>query len=334
MYRSAQTRSKSAKLKIIGQPHVHARGQSQSSDDLNWQRICVGSIMTLPAFDYLAPQTLEEALSVLEKHGDAARPIAGGQSLMPVLAFRLACPALLVDLRHLRHLRHIDIGPDGTTLGAMTRWRDIETDPGLAKAHPLLVAAVRHVAHYQIRNRGTVGGSLAHADPAAELPGIAVACDAELTLASVDGTRTISAADFFVGTLTTSLRSGELIVGIRFPRWPETRRWGFREFARRQGDFALAGVGLHFDLASDGRVVAAHIGAFGAVQFPRRLTAAEDALNGKFIDDGTIAAAAAATRDTVDPPDDFHGSARYRRALIGTLVERALHDAVERPPAC
>src|SRR5712692_379273 len=166
------------------------------------------------AFDYRAPATLDEAVALLASD-PGARPIAGGQSLMPVLNFRLAAPSLLVDLRRIRGLGHIAIGPDGIRLGATVRWRDIEDDARLDTVHPLLRAAVAHVAHYQIRNRGTVGGSLAHADPAAELPGIAVTCDAEIIVVGAVGARTIPAAEFFTGSLTTVLRSDELVTELR-----------------------------------------------------------------------------------------------------------------------
>lgn len=290
--------------------------------------------MTLPLFDYVAPRSLDAALAVLDREGDAACPLAGGQSLMPVLAFRLAAPRVLVDLRHLDELRGIRIDHDGTTLGALVRWCDIERAAALAAAQPLLAAAVAHVAHYQIRNRGTVGGSLAHADPAAELPGVAVACDAVLTLAGRGGRRSLPAVDFFLAPLTTALAPGELVVDLRLPAWPARRRWGFREFARRRGDFALAGVALHFDLDAAGLAANARIGVFGAGPTPQRLPAAEAALNGRVPDGDTIEAVAAAARQAVDPPDDLHASARYRRALAGTLVGRALHDAMTRGGAC
>lgn len=165
--------------------------------------------MKLPPFDYACPTTLPEAIALLASHDDA-KPIAGGQSLVPMLAFRLAQPTLLVDLRKLADLRGIRISDAGVTLGAMVRWRDIEDDEGLATAHPLLKAAIAHVAHYQIRNRGTVGGSLAHADPAAELPGIAVTCDAEITLVGAAGARTIRAGEFFTGPLSTVRQADEI----------------------------------------------------------------------------------------------------------------------------
>ncbi len=168
--------------------------------------------MKLPAFDYACPTTLAEAVSLLASRQGEAKALAGGQSLVPMLAFRLAAPALLVDLNKLTELGHINIGNDGVRLGAMVRWRQIEDDARLASAHPLLVAAIDHVAHYQIRNRGTVGGSMAHADPAAEMPGIAVTCEAEISVIGSSGARVIKAADFFLGPLMTALTPDEIIV--------------------------------------------------------------------------------------------------------------------------
>src|SRR5712671_3508082 len=182
--------------------------------------------MKLPPFEYACPTTINEAVALLANHSGEAKPLAGGQSLMPMMAFRIAHPALLVDLRKLPGLREIKIANDGVRLGAMVRWRDIEDDARLATAHPLLKAAITHVAHYQIRNRGTVGGSLAHADPAAEMPGIAVTCDAEIAVVGRSGAHVIQAADFFQGALTTALKADEIIVEIRLPFWPVARRWG------------------------------------------------------------------------------------------------------------
>ena len=190
-------------------------------------------------FDYQAPDTLREAIDLLASNPEAF-VIAGGQSLMPVLAFRLATPSLLVDLRRLPGLGNIAISDDGFRLGALVRWRDIEDDQRLMAAHPLLHAAVTHVAHYQIRNRGTVGGSLAHADPAAELPGVAVTCEGEITLFGAAGSRTVRAGDFFTGPLSTLRRPDEIVTELRLPKWPSGRRWAFRKYARRDGDFALA----------------------------------------------------------------------------------------------
>ena len=167
--------------------------------------------MKLPLFDYAAPATLAEAIALLAASGGTAKALAGGQSLLPTMAFRLAMPTLLVDLRRLAGLDRITLDEDGVRLGAKVRWRDIEDDTRLRTAHPLLAAAITHVAHYQIRNRGTVGGNLAHADPAAEMPGVAVACDAELVLTGSKGTRVVRSADFFLGPLTTALADDELI---------------------------------------------------------------------------------------------------------------------------
>src|ERR671916_1688951 len=200
--------------------------------------------MKLPPFEYKSPTTLAEAVAILAAE-DGARLLAGGKSLLPVLAFRLAAPSVLVDLRRIPDLRRITIDDGGVHLGAMTRWRDILDDKRLQTAHPLLAAAIEHVAHYQIRNRGTVGGSLAHADPATEMPGIAVTCDAEIEVVGAAGARTIAAADLFVGPLTTSLKPDEIITGVRLAAWPKTRRWTFEEFAKRRGDYALAAVAVY-----------------------------------------------------------------------------------------
>jgi aerobic carbon-monoxide dehydrogenase medium subunit len=279
--------------------------------------------MKMPAFEYACPGTLSEAVSLLASGNGDAKPLAGGQSLLPMLAFRLAQPALLVDLRKLAELREIRISADGVRLGAMVRWRDILDDSRLATAHPLLKAAVAEVAHYQIRNRGTVGGSLAHADPAAEMPGIAVTCEAELSVVGRSGTRVIKAADFFHGPLTTALEPDEIIVAVKLPAWPARRRWGFQEFARRRGDFALAAAAVFYD-DPQGKARNAHVGAIGVADRPLRLHGAEAAINGNAIDEDTIARAEAAASAEVHPESDIHASGAYRRALIGTMVERAL----------
>jgi carbon-monoxide dehydrogenase medium subunit len=283
--------------------------------------------MKLPPFDYACPGTLSEAVALLASRDGDAKALAGGQSLVPMLAFRLAQPALLVDLRKLADLRGIRIFDKSVTLGAMVRWREIEDDARLATAHPLLKAAIAHVAHYQIRNRGTVGGSIAHADPAAEMPGIAMTCDAEIAVVGQSGARVIPAADFFQGALTTALTADEIIVEIRLPAWPKRRRWGFQEFARRRGDFAMAAAAVFYDQDESGNAKNAHVGVVGVADRPLRLAAVEDVLNGQTVDEATIAKAEAATSASVDPQDDIHASAAYRRALVGTMVERALKHA-------
>jgi len=286
--------------------------------------------MKLPAFEYARPRTIAEAVALLSQHNGDAKPLAGGQSLLPVMAFRLASPSVLVDLGELSDLAQIEIGVRGVRLGARVRWRDIEDHASLARAHPLLVAAIDHVAHYQIRNRGTVGGSLAHADPAAELPGIAVTCDGMIHVTGAKALRQIAAADFFLGPLTTALASDELIVALELPPWPMNRCWGFEELARRRGDFALAGVAVYFDRDSSGRACNTHIGVIGAGPHPQRIPAAEAAFNGHRVDEQAIVRAAQAAAAGVEPFDDIHASAQYRRALVQALTERALTTAQAR----
>jgi carbon-monoxide dehydrogenase medium subunit len=278
-------------------------------------------------FDYAAPASLDEAVALLAAHGGTAKLLAGGQSLMPVLNFRLAAPSLLVDLRQVPGLDRISVADDGVRLGSRVRWRDIERDGRLAAAHPLLQEAVAHVAHYQIRNRGTVGGSLAHADPAAELPGVAVACEGEIAVAGLNGRRTIAAASFFTGPLSTVLAADEIITELRLPPWPRGRRWGFLEFARRRGDFALAGIALFYDADAGGVARNAHVAVIGAATRPHRIPEAEAALNGRRADEAAILAAARAAAAGVDPPEDFHASAAYRRNLVEVMTERALRRA-------
>ncbi len=283
--------------------------------------------MKLPPFDYACPTSLAEAVALLASHDGEAKLLAGGQSLVPMLAFRVASPALLVDLRKLSELRAMTIKDGAVTLGAMVRWRDILEHPQLPAAHPLLAQAVEHVAHYQIRNRGTVGGSLAHADPAAELPCIAVTCEAGIVVRGEAGSRTIAAADFFHGPLMTALKPDEIVTEIRFPAWPAKRRFGFCEFARRRGDFALAGVAAFFD-DDGGKADNVHVGALGVADRPLRLGAVEKALNGNPVNDAAIVRAEAAATAAVDPPDDIHATGAYRKTLTGVMVERALRSAL------
>ena len=279
--------------------------------------------MKLPPFEYAAPATLGEALALLSSR-PGSKALAGGQSLIPTMAFRLATPPLLVDLRKLKGLAEISVSPKGVVLGGLVRWRDIQRHAELKEAHPLLVAAIGHVAHYQIRNRGTVGGSLAHADPAAELPGVAVTCDAELRVKGPHGERVIPAKDFFTGALSTVLADDELIVALHLPPWPATRRWGFEELSPRRGDFAYAGVAAFYDVDGGGRANNVHVGVIGACQRPHRIREAERALEGRAVDAAAIRDACAAAEQALDPPSDLHAGAAYRRALVGALLEKIL----------
>jgi aerobic carbon-monoxide dehydrogenase medium subunit len=280
--------------------------------------------MKASRFEYFRPTRLEDAIGLLARHGSEAKAIAGGQSLVPMMAFRLATPYYLVDVGRIPGLDQISIGPDGVRLGPLVRWRDIERSAELQRVHPLLVEAIRHVAHYQIRNRGTVGGSLAHADPAAELPGIAVTCDASIAVAGPSGERIIAARDFFLGPLMTALKLDELIVEIRLPAWPPDRHWAFQEFARRRGDFALAGVAVFYDRGPRGTAENVHVGAIGVADTPLRLGDVEVKIEGKIITDVIIHEASKAASACVAPADDIHAPGDYRRALLGVLTERAL----------
>jgi len=188
----------------------------------------------------------------------------------------------------------------------------------------LLYEAIKSVAHYQIRNRGTVGGSLAHADPSAEMPGVAVTCEACMTIVGPDGMRSETAAAFFTGPLQTSLEPDEILTEVVLPPWPRARRWAFLEFARRKGDFAMAGVALYYDLDDASQIADAHVGAIGIADRPVRLTEVEAALNGRRLDERLIATVAKVARESIDPPTDIHAPGNYRRALVATLLGRGL----------
>jgi carbon-monoxide dehydrogenase medium subunit len=287
--------------------------------------------MKPPRFDYYAPTDIDAALALFAELGEEARYLAGGQSLVPMMNFRVAAPTALIDLNRVAGMSDVGTEADGgLRLGAMVRTRRIETDPAIAAASPLLAAAAAHVAHVQIRNRGTIGGSIAHADPAAEFPGIVVACDAEIRLRGPDGGRAVPATDFFEGVFATAVGDGELVAEIVFPRWPADRRWAFRELARRDGDFALVGIAAWIDLDADGAVDNCGLAAIGAGDTPRRLPSAEAALKGEIPSPETFTAAAVAAAGDLEPGSDIHASAEYRREVGGVLVERTLREAWER----
>lgn len=281
------------------------------------------------AFDHVAPETLDQALALLVKHGDDAKILAGGQSLVPVLALRLASPSWLIDLNRIASLsgiRRLDSGE--LAIGALTRHRMVERSNVVALANPLLAAAMPWIAHVQIRNRGTIGGSLAHADPAAELPAICVACDAILVAQSQRGRREIAAADFFKGMFETALAADELLVEIRFPEWPAGRAHGFLEVARRHGDFAICGIAATVDFNQIGSISDSRIVAFGVNDRPVRLAAAERALIGTKGTSGAIRAVAAAASAGLSPRNDHHASSEYRLELAQVLTRRALIQAM------
>jgi CO/xanthine dehydrogenase FAD-binding subunit len=282
------------------------------------------------AFEYHDPHTTDEALALLAEYGDEAKALAGGQSLVPLMNFRLARPARLVDLNLIAELSYLRVELGALCVGAMTRQRELERAPLVAEGWPLLAEATRHIGHAQIRNRGTVGGSLAHADPAAELPAVMAALDAELVIRGRDGARTVQPQEFFLGYLTTALAPDELLVEMRVPALPPRTGWTFLEVSRRHGDFALVGVAAVLTLDADGTIHAARLAFTGAAPTPLRAARAEALLVGErpaeplFREAGLVASA------DLEPEDDLHASADYRREVGGVLARRALVQAAAR----
>ena len=283
-------------------------------------------------FAYRAPHTVEEVLDLLAEHGDDAKLLAGGQSLGPMLNMRVVSPAVVIDLNRVRELaRRGDRTGDGFAIGALVRQAELEDDRAFAAAQPLAAAALPWIAHRPIRNRGTVAGSLVHADPAAEWGGLVLALDARLTIMRAGAeSREVDAENFFTGILETAVEPEDLLAEIRLPPWPDDARWGFLEFARRRGDFALAGVACRFEVDGAGCCRSARIGLIGVGDTAVRARRAESVLEGEPPGPELFAAAAAAVREEVDPLDDGHASASYRRHLAGVLVEDALAEAWER----
>jgi carbon-monoxide dehydrogenase medium subunit len=286
--------------------------------------------MKPPPFAYFDPRTLDEAVALLNEHGLDAKVLAGGQSLVPLLNMRLARPAVLVDLNRIDGLGYVRETNGAIAIGAMTRQRTAERSPLVREKLPLLHAATTFIAHPQIRNRGTVGGSLAHADPAAELPAVALALEAEFAVAGPNGARTVAAKDFFVTYLTTCLEPAEVVTEVRFPAQPERSGWAFVELSRRHGDFALAGVAATLTLDS-GTISDARIALFGVGATALRASAAESMLRGQRPDDALFEEASRAAAEAIEEPlSDIHASAEYRRDLARVLTRRALTDAVAR----
>lgn len=280
------------------------------------------------AFEYHAPSSTDEALALLEQHGSDAKPLAGGQSLIPAMNFRLATPEVLIDLNRIGSLAFVRADGDSLYLGGMTRHRTLERNPDVAAAAPLITAAMPHVAHAAIRTRGTIGGSLAHADPAAELPAVMLALDASFTLQSRTGSRTVAAVDFFQGLFLTALAPGELLVRIMVPRASPGSACAFDEVSRRHGDFALAGAAAHVAVNGDGTCTVARVGLFGLADRPALAAQVTRTLVGvKPSRDAIRAAADASAQDDVDPTSDIHASSRYRRQLAAVLIRRVLERA-------
>ena len=283
--------------------------------------------MKLPPFDYEAPETVAAAVDLLAEHQDEASVLAGGQSLIPLLALRLARPAVLIDINGVQELSGLSAADGWLTVGAMTREYVAEESATVGDAVPLLAAALPLIGHEAIRNRGTIGGSLAHADPAAELPAVALALDAVFVVRGQRGERFIPAADWFEGYLTTARRPDELLVEVRFPTAGPGTGSSFLEIARRHGDFAMVGLATSLTLA-DGAISDARLAFAGLSDVPVRATAAEDLLVGGQPSDDLFAAAARLATAGLEPPSDLHGSAEYRKKVAAVLVRRGLRAAV------
>jgi carbon-monoxide dehydrogenase medium subunit len=278
------------------------------------------------AFDYIAPSSLEAAVQAIAAANGDGKILAGGQSLMPLLNFRMTRPSVVVDLMHIPDMSFIELRGDGVAIGALTRHADLEFSDLIASKLPVMAAAMPHVAHLAIRNKGTIGGSLSHADPAAELPMLAVLYGATIRVQGSNGRREIPAEEFFVSALTNCLDPDEIVFEIDFPILPSHAGWAFEEVARRFGDFALASIAVSFELL-DNRIADARVAVMGVADTPRRLREAEDALKGMQRGPEAAAGFAEVVRCCLSPASDIHVSAEYRKNLIGALAERALTAA-------
>ncbi len=286
--------------------------------------------MKPPKFSYLRPETLQEAVKALAQSAGEGKIIAGGQSLVPMLNFRLLNPTVLIDINRLAGLNHVtELSDGGLKIGSLTRHHTLETSAVVARLFPILHATMAHVAHLAIRNRGTIGGSITHADPAAELPLMMVLLDARITMVSPAGSRTVDAEDFFVSALTSAVEDDEIVTEIHLPALPVEAGWAFEEVARRAGDFALVAVGVVLCVES-GRVTEARVGVMGVGDTPLRLADAETVLFDQACDAQTLKAVVEAVQAAIEPGTDLHASADYRRHLAGVLVRRAVTTAWKR----
>jgi len=284
-----------------------------------------------PSFEYADPKSLDEAVRLLEENEYDAKILSGGQSLMPLLNMRLARPELLVDLAKIPDLDFIREEDGCLVVGGMTRQRSLELSSEVRSRFPLVYDATMHIAHPQNRNQGTVGGSIAHADPAAELPALVMATDAEMVVTGPDAMRTISAEEFFVTYLTTSLEPAEILTEVRIPALGDRTGYSLRELARRHGDFALAGAIATVTLAGNGTIASGRVVLFGVGATPIRAVAAEQLLAGERPSESLFEAVAAkAAADLDEPLSDVHATAQYRRSLAAVMARRALAEAADR----
>jgi carbon-monoxide dehydrogenase medium subunit len=276
-------------------------------------------------FEYFGPRTLDDALALLAERGEDGKVLAGGQSLMPLLSLRLARPSAIIDLNRVPDLDRVFTTRDGgLSIGALTRQRALERNADLWQQQPLLAAAVPLIGHFQIRNRGTVGGSLVHADPAAELPAVMTCLGADFILRSESGERVVSADDFYLGYMATMVEPNEILTEIRLPPWRGRRTWAIDEVSRRKGDFAMVGIALAMELNDDSTCKEARITMFGVSGRPVRVEKAEQRMVGARLDDDAFEEVAAIVSDELEPDSDIHASAQYRKEVGGVLARRAL----------
>jgi len=287
--------------------------------------------MKPPRFQFCAPRMLDEALILLDQHVEDTKVLAGGQSFVPLLNMRLAGPAYIVDINHLSELHYIEPEDGYLAIGATVRQRQVERSALVQEKHPLLVEAVKHIGHMQIRNRGTIVGSIAHADPAAELPALLTCLNGEVVAQSSHGERIIKAEEFFTGYLSTALEPGEMLTEVHFPWIAPQAGWAFMEFARRSGDYALVGAAAVVTPTSDGHCASAHIAYLGIAGSPVRGHAVENVLIGTELEDAVLDTAAEAASTLVsDDMSDVHATIEYRRVLTAELTRRVLQAAWQR----
>ena len=286
--------------------------------------------MKLPRFEYHSPETVDEVLSLLAEHGDEAKVMAGGQSLVPLLAMRLARPTQVVDINRVTGMSEIDAPNGEIAFGALVRERQAERSAVVQDRLPLLAEALPFIGHAAIRTRGTIGGTVAHADASAEIPCVLAALDGSVVARSARGERTFAAADFFQGHFTTALDDDECVVEVRMPAADPSAGYAFQEVARRHGDFALVGVAAMLALGGDGRITDSRVALMGVADVPHRARAAEAELVGAEPSAETFAAVAQTATADLTPGSDIHGSAAYRRHLAAVMVRRTLTSAAER----
>lgn len=284
--------------------------------------------MKIPPVEYRRAHDSQEATALLAYAGEDAKILAGGQSLVPLMSFRLARPSVLIDLNPAQDMAYVREQNGHLAIGAMTRQRTLERDDLVRRLMPLLPAVLSHVGHVTNRNRGTIGGSIAHADPGAELPTLLMALGGEVVVKSQTGTRTLTAAELFIGPLMTSLAFDEVITEVRLPKLPDNTGIGVEELARRHGDFAIAAAVVAVHLDPTGRLDLVRIGVGGVGSTPLRLLDAEGQLAGATGTAAELAAAAEAAWNAVDPMDDVHASSSYRKDMVRVLVRRALESAL------